>query len=54
NHLDQVQKQLTRSPYQAPKLNIKRKPESIFEYNLEDFDVVDYEHHPLIKGDVAV
>ncbi|MCY7542402.1 thymidylate synthase [Bacillus safensis] len=54
NHLEQVKEQLTREPFHAPRLNIKRKPDSIFDYKLEDFEVVDYVHHLLIKGDVAI
>lgn len=54
NHIDQVKEQLTRTPYKLPKLNIKRKPDSIFDYELDDFEVVDYKCHPKIKGDVAV
>ena len=54
NHLKQVEEQLSRTPYEPPKLIIKRKPDSIFDYQLEDFEVVDYKHHPLIKGEVAV
>lgn len=54
NHLDQVKEQITREPYQPPRLNINRKPESIFHYSLEDFEVIGYNYHPLIKGIVAV
>lgn len=54
NHLEQVEEQLKRVPYDFPQLNIKRNPDTIFDYHLEDFEVVGYEHHPLIKGDVAV
>ncbi|WP_299831785.1 thymidylate synthase [uncultured Metabacillus sp.] len=54
NHLKQVEEQLSRDPYELPRLNIGRKPESIFDYKLEDFVVSGYTHHPLIKGDVAV
>jgi thymidylate synthase len=54
NHLEQVREQLTREPYPYPTLRIKRKPESIFDYTLEDFEVVDYRHHPAIKAPIAV
>lgn len=54
NHFEQVEKQLSRQPYELPQLIIKRQPESIFDYKLDDFEVVNYQHHPLIKGDVAV
>ncbi|MDZ4699763.1 MAG: thymidylate synthase [Rhodothermales bacterium] len=54
NHLDQVDEQLAREPLPLPKLNILRKPASIFDYRYEDFEVVDYRHHPPIKAPVAV
>jgi thymidylate synthase len=54
NHIDQVIEQLSREPYEAPKLIIMNKPETIFEYEVSDFALIEYEHHPLIKGDVAV
>ena len=54
NHLEQVREQLTREPYQAPTLRIARKPDSIFDYRYEDFVLEDYQHHPAIRGAVAV
>ncbi|MCB2017443.1 MAG: thymidylate synthase, partial [Hydrogenophaga sp.] len=54
NHFDQVQEQLSRTPYPYPTLHIKRKPASIFDYEYEDFEVLDYQHHPVIKAPVAV
>lgn len=54
NHLEQVDLQLTRAPYPLPKLNIKRKPVSIFDYQFEDFEILDYQAHPPIKAAVAV
>ena len=54
NHFEQVELQLSRPPYPYPTLHIKRKPESIFDYQYEDFEVVDYQHHPVIKAPVAV
>lgn len=54
DHFEQVQLQLTREPYPLPQLIIKRKPASIFEYKFEDFEIVDYEHHPTIKAVVSV
>jgi thymidylate synthase len=54
DHVEQVREQLSREPYPYPTLNILRKPESIFDYSLEDFDVVNYQHHPAIKAPVAV
>ena len=54
NHLEQVKLQLSREPLPLPQLDIKRKPESIFEYQFEDFEIVNYQSHPAIKAAVAV
>jgi thymidylate synthase len=54
NHVEQVRTQLARAPYPYPTLHIKRRPPSIFDYRFEDFEVLDYQHHPLIKAPVAV
>lgn len=54
NHAEQVELQLSRAPLAYPTLVIKRKPDSIFDYQYEDFEVVNYEHHPAIKAPVAV
>ena len=54
NHLDQANEQLRRAPLPLPKLSIKRKPASIFEYQFEDFEIQDYQAHPHIKAPVAV
>jgi thymidylate synthase len=54
NHFDQVELQLSRDPYPYPKLVIKRKPASLFEYDYEDFDIQHYQFHPHIKAPVAV
>ncbi len=54
NHAEQVALQLSRTPYPYPLLHIKRKPASIFEYEYEDFEVLDYQCHGAIKAPVAV
>lgn len=54
NHLEQAKLQLTREPYPLPKLVIKRKPDSIFDYKYEDFELVGYQTHPHIAAPVAV
>jgi len=54
NHLEQVKEQLSRSPYPLPRLNIKRKPESIFDYRFDDFEIEGYQSHPHIKAPVAI
>jgi thymidylate synthase len=54
NHVDQVREQLSRDPYPFPTLSISRAPESILDYDFDDFEVHDYVHHPTIKAPVAV
>lgn len=54
NHLEQVKLQLSRKPFPLPQLNIKRKPASIFDYTFDDFEILNYEAHPHIKGEVAI
>ena len=54
NHLEQVDLQLSRDFFPLPKLNILRKPDSIFDYEFEDFEIAGYESHPAIKAPVAV
>lgn len=56
NHLtdDIVFEQLKREPKALPKLRIKRKPESIFEYELEDFEFEGYDPYPGIKAPIAI
>jgi thymidylate synthase len=54
NHLEQTKLQLTREPFPLPQLVIKRKPESIFDYKFEDFEIVNYQAHPSIKAPIAV
>ena len=53
NHVDQVREQLSRTPYPAPKLEL-RKADSLFDYTFDDVQVVDYRYHPAIKAPVAV
>lgn len=54
NHLEQVNLQLSRTPKTLPKLIIKRRPKSIFDYQFEDFEIVGYDPYPGIKAPVAV
>lgn len=54
NHLEQAKLQLTREPYPLPKLVIKRKPDSIFDYKYEDFELAGYQSHDTIKAPIAV
>lgn len=54
NHIEQAKLQLTREPFALPQLNILRKPDSIFDYQYEDFEIVNYQSHPGIKAPIAV
>ena len=54
NHREQVATLLARDPFPYPTLHLLRRPDSIFGYALEDFDVVGYQHHPAIRAPVAV
>jgi len=54
NHLDQARTQLEREPFPLPHLTILRRPDSIFDYRFEDFEISGYQSHPHIKAPVAV
>tara|TARA_R110001583_G_scaffold60917_1_gene180631 strand:+ start:1807 stop:2646 length:840 start_codon:yes stop_codon:yes gene_type:complete len=56
NHLtdDIVEEQLRRSPRALPKLHIKRRPESVFDYSFDDFEFAGYEPYPAIKAPIAI
>ena len=54
NHFDQTRLQLTRKPKPLPIMKINPKIKNIFEFNYEDFELLDYNPHPHIKGIVAV
>jgi thymidylate synthase len=54
NHIDQINLQLSRKPRKLPSLKIKRKVESIFDFKFEDFEIINYDPHPHIKGSVSV
>ena len=54
NHTDQIEMQLSRSPRKLPILNIKRKVDSIFDFKFEDFEIINYDPHPHIKGKVSI
>lgn len=54
NHLEQVKLQLNRQPYPLPQLVFKRRPPSLFDYRFEDIELIDYQAHPHIKGQVAI
>jgi thymidylate synthase len=54
NHLEQARLQLSREPLPLPTLTIKRRPDSIFDYRFEDFEIAGYQSHPAIKAPIAV
>jgi len=54
NHLEQARLQLARAPFPLPRLLIKRRPATLFDYTFEDFEFVGYQHHPAIAAPVAV
>jgi thymidylate synthase len=54
NHIEQAKLQLTREPYPLPQLVIKRRPDSIFDYEYEDFEIINYQSHPRISAAVAI
>ena len=54
NHFEQVKLQLTRKPYPLPEMKINPNVKNIDDFRFEDFELVNYQCHPAIKGDVAV
>jgi thymidylate synthase len=54
NHIEQVKLQLTREERPLPRLKFKRNVESVFDFTIDDFEIMDYNPHPHIKGEVSV
>jgi thymidylate synthase len=54
NHLEPAETQLSRQPYALPSLHIKRKPGSIFDYQYEDIEILNYQSHPAIKAPISI
>ena len=54
NHLDQVDEQLSRTPYKKPTLNINKNVKNIFEFKFEDFELTEYKAHPHIKAPISI
>ena len=54
NHMDQVQLQLGRAPYPLPQMKINPDVNNIFEFKYEDFQLINYQYHPMIKAPIAV
>jgi thymidylate synthase len=54
NHIEQADAQLARAPLPAPRLRLRRRPPTVFDYQYEDIEFVNYQFHPAIKAPVAV
>jgi thymidylate synthase len=54
NHFEQTELQLSREPKPLPQMHINPDVKDIFDFKYEDFELVNYEHHPHIKAPVAV
>jgi len=54
NHIDQVKLQLTREPFQLPQMLINTERKSIFDFVFEDFQLINYQSHPHIKGEISI
>ena len=54
NHLEQVEEQLARLPFPCPKLSINKDKDTIFNFSISDFELIDYQAHPHIPAPIAV
>ena len=54
NHLEQVDLQLSRTPWPLPRLALKRRPPTLFDFAFDDVEILDYQHHEAIKAPIAV
>jgi thymidylate synthase len=54
NHLPQADLQLSRTPWPLPRLNLKRRPPTLFDYCFDDIEILDYQHHEAIKAPIAI
>ena len=54
NHLEQADTQLAREPFPLPRMNLNPDVASIFDFTYDDFTLVGYEHHPVIRAPIAV
>jgi|TARA_B100001758_G_C18416708_1_gene620613 thymidylate synthase len=54
NHINQAKEQISRKPYQLPSLQIKRDIQDIFDFKYDDFEIINYQAHPHISGEIAV
>ena len=54
NHLEQVEEQLARVPFPCPKLSINKDKDTIFNFSISDFELIDYQAHPHIPAPIAI
>ena len=54
NHMEQVREQLSRMPYPMPQVRLLRRPPTLFDYEMQDIELVGYQHHAPISAPVAV
>ena len=54
NHFDQIKEQLSREPRPLPQIKINKETDNIFEIDFEDIELIGYDPHPTIKGEVSV
>ena len=54
SHIQHADEQLARQPYPLPRAHLKRVRDSVFDYQFDDFDLIDYRHYPAIHAPVAV
>ena len=54
NHMEQVETQMERTPYPLPEMRINPDVDSIFDFQYDDFELVNYQHHPRIAAPIAV
>jgi thymidylate synthase len=54
NHLDQARLQLTRKPYPLPTMKLNPDITSVYDFNYEDFELINYQSHPHIKAEISV
>lgn len=54
NHYEQVQTQLSRTPYPLPQLKLNERVKNIFDFKFSDFEILNYHSHPTIKAPIAV
>ena len=54
NHLEQTDEQLSRAPFPLPTMRLNPDVKDLFAFSFDDFEILDYRHHPHIKAPVAV